>query len=82
MSVKEMFPQCKQFDDLICYKTWDCLDIYLVANMVSYPYYIRLCFKLMCLVENGKVKDWNKVKANTRECAEKEGAITKSNKLL
>eukprot|EP00957_Ditylum_brightwellii_P076810 5838874-Ditylum_brightwellii.AAC.1 len=29
-------------------------------------------FKLMYQVENGKVKDWNKVKRNVRECAEME----------
>eukprot|EP00957_Ditylum_brightwellii_P100034 7623881-Ditylum_brightwellii.AAC.1 len=66
----------------LCYITWDYLHIYLVANMVNYPYYIRLGFKLMCLMENGKVKDWNKVKRNMREHAEMEGAITKSNKPL
>eukprot|EP00957_Ditylum_brightwellii_P111233 8481815-Ditylum_brightwellii.AAC.1 len=56
------------------YKTWDCVNIYLVANPVSYPYCIRLGFKLMCLVEKGQVTDWNKVKRNVRECAEMEGA--------
>eukprot|EP00957_Ditylum_brightwellii_P018465 1389155-Ditylum_brightwellii.AAC.1 len=49
---------------------------------VSYPYYIRLGLKLICIVEKGQVKDWNKVKRNVKECAEMEGAKTKGNKPL
>eukprot|EP00957_Ditylum_brightwellii_P145855 11106224-Ditylum_brightwellii.AAC.1 len=52
-SLKEMFPKCRQFDDLyfrLCFQIWDCLNIYLVANPVNHHYYIRLVFKLMCMV--------------------------------
>eukprot|EP00957_Ditylum_brightwellii_P174412 13279941-Ditylum_brightwellii.AAC.1 len=69
-------------DGRLCWHVWDCLNIYLVANPVSFPYYIRLGFNLMCMVENGKVQDWNNVKRNVRECAEMEGAATKRNKPL
>jgi hypothetical protein len=100
-ALKEMFPQCRQFADLIfaisglgigtfllcflqrlCWHVWDCVNIYLVANPVSYPHYLRLGFRLMCMVEKGQVQDWKKVKRNVRECAEMEGVATKINKPL
>eukprot|EP00957_Ditylum_brightwellii_P101761 7755717-Ditylum_brightwellii.AAC.1 len=62
--------------------SWDCLNIYLVANTVSFPFYIKQGFKFMCQVEKGKAFSWSKVKRNVRECAKVEGATTKSNKPL
>eukprot|EP00957_Ditylum_brightwellii_P073923 5617444-Ditylum_brightwellii.AAC.1 len=38
----------------LCCQIWDCVNIYLVENPVSYPYCIRLGFKLMCVVEKGQ----------------------------
>eukprot|EP00957_Ditylum_brightwellii_P108121 8248041-Ditylum_brightwellii.AAC.1 len=66
MSLKEMFPQCKQFANLIilCWDVWECVNIYLVANLVSYPHYVRLGLRVMWEVEKRKVKDWKKVKRN------------------
>eukprot|EP00957_Ditylum_brightwellii_P006473 490852-Ditylum_brightwellii.AAC.1 len=60
----------------------DGVFIFYCATTETYPYYTRLGSKLTCLVEKGQVKDWNKVKKNIRECAEMEGAVTKSNKPL
>ena len=59
---------------------WDCVNIYLVTNPVSHPHYVKLGFKVMVAVENGKVKDWRDVKKNVRECAEMEGVATNRNK--
>eukprot|EP00957_Ditylum_brightwellii_P133058 10145729-Ditylum_brightwellii.AAC.1 len=70
MSLKEMFPQCKQFADLF----------FTTSGLVSYPHYIKLGFRVMCEMEKGKVKDWKKVKRNVRECAVMEGVATTSNK--
>eukprot|EP00957_Ditylum_brightwellii_P074855 5688652-Ditylum_brightwellii.AAC.1 len=48
--------------------------------MVSYHHYIKLGFKVICVVEKGKVKDWMVVKRNVRKCAKMEGVATKCNK--
>eukprot|EP00957_Ditylum_brightwellii_P169952 12936220-Ditylum_brightwellii.AAC.1 len=55
-SLKEMFPQCRQFVDLLFATS--------SLGIVSFPHYIRLGSKLMCMVEKGQAQDWKKVKRN------------------
>eukprot|EP00957_Ditylum_brightwellii_P163323 12435778-Ditylum_brightwellii.AAC.1 len=51
-------------EPILCYKTWDCHNIYLVANKVSFPFYIRQGFKLMSKLKEDKTVDWREVKKN------------------
>eukprot|EP00957_Ditylum_brightwellii_P211700 15366481-Ditylum_brightwellii.AAC.2 len=72
----------------LCYNTWDCHNIYLVANKVNLLFYNRQGFKLMCKIKKDKANDWDEVKgedfslAMTCLCLVPGASVNKANLLI